>query len=234
MIDLETQRKIVAHTKKFWEEHVKTPEFIKLASGKEIGHRIADYVDDKTVELLRTDPDIKVRNQVDVHGEPVKRSMGDLWIYSNGMHNPVNIKSGVNVNGNPNVVSIAKLIDKLISHQIDSYYLLIIKSPLVEGSMVGTTPQVFLIDLLDYLDFINFDAGPGQTMLKEKVLYAELVKGTSPPQLDLFEKVKKCMDIMEDGYERLLKNREAKLAKYRNNHTAFEVADIKQDKLSFG
>jgi hypothetical protein len=234
MLDIKIRDKIVAHTKRFWEEHVTTKQFTDLASGKEIGHRIADYVDDQTVSYLKVDSGVTVTNEVDVLGQTIKRSMGDLWIFGNGIYNPINIKSGITTNGNPNVVSLAKLIDRLFKHQIDSYYLLIVKTPLVDGSIVGTTPKVFLIDLLDYLDFVNFDAGPGQVMLKEKELYAELLAGTPPVVLSTEQKVQKCMAIMEDGYRRLIINRERQLAKYRDNLGLFSAADIDQEGLRFG
>jgi hypothetical protein len=234
MIDRQTAEKITSHTKHFWEEHVTTKQFIELASGKEIGHRIADYVDDQTVSYLKVDPDVTVKHETNILGETIKRSMGDLWVLSNDMYNPVNIKAGITTTGNPNVVSLAKLIDRLFKHQIDSYYLLIVKTPLVEGSIVGTTPKVFLIDLLDYLDFVNFDAGPGQVMLKERELYRALTEGVTPPQLDLLQKVQRCMAIMEDGYRRLQQNRELQLQKYRLNLQAFALQSIEQSGLSFG
>jgi hypothetical protein len=234
MLDLDTRTKIVTHTKRFWQDNVKTQEFIDLARGKEIGHRIADYVDDQTVSYLKRDSGVPVLSEVSLLGETVKRSMGDLWVECGGMHNPINIKSGITMNGNPNVVSLAKLIDKLFKHQIDSYYLLIVKTPLVEGVITGTTPKVYLIDLLDYLDFVNFDAGPGQVMLKERELYIELLKNVAPAELSLLEKVQKCMAIMEDGYERLRVNRERQLDKYRTNLLAFAVDEIVQEGLNFG
>jgi len=234
MLDIKTREKIVTHTKNFWEEHVKTKQFTDLASGKEIGHRIADYVDDQTVSYLKIDSDVTVKNEINLRGTTIKRSMGDLWIFANNMYNPVNIKSGITTNGNPNVVSLAKLIDRLFKHQIDSYYLLIVKTPLVDGLITGTTPKVFLIDLLDYLDYVNFDAGPGQVMLKEKDLYAELLKEKQPIELTLLQKVQKCMAIMENGYERLIINREQQLNKYRVNLNTFSVKIIVQDGLNFG
>lgn len=229
-----TRQKIVSHTKKFWGEHVATKQFTDLAAGKEIGHRIADYVDDQTVAYLKVDPEITVGHEMNIAGSVAKRSMGDLWVLSDDVYNPINIKAGITVNGNPNVVSLAKLIDRLFKHQIDSYYLLIIKTPLVDGSIIGTVPKVFLIDLLDYLDFINFDAGPGQVMLKERELYAELESGNTPPVLSVEEKVRKCMEIMEDGYARLQRNRERQLDKYRTNLQAFSAEEINQGELHFG
>lgn len=234
MIDLLTRDEIISKTKAFWDGHVQTKQFAGLAIGKEIGHRIADYVDDQTVAYLKIDAEITVKNEIDIKGNDIKRSMGDLWILDNGMYNPVNIKSGITTNGNPNVVSLAKLIDRLFKHQIDSYYLLIVKTPLVDGSIIGTKPKVYLIDLLDYLDYTSFDAGPGQVMLKEKELYSFLAKGETPPELSIEQKVQKCMVIMEDGYRRLQVNREAQIYKYRINLTKFSVGTIDQTGLNFG
>ena len=54
--------------------------------------------------------------------------MGDLWLGSSGMYNPINVKAGVyGVGGQPNLVSLAKLTDGLLDHVIDSYYLLFVK-----------------------------------------------------------------------------------------------------------
>jgi hypothetical protein len=234
MIDLTTYNSIIKSTKGFWDAHVKTVQFTDLAKGKEIGHRIADYVDDQTTSQLKVDPSVNVKHETDSKGVVVKRSMGDIWVKANGFYNPVNVKAGITTNGNPNVVSLTKLIDRLFKHQIDSYYLLIVKTPLVDGSIVGTTPKVFLIDLLDYLDYINFDAGPGQIMLKEKELYEILDASTIPVPLTLQEKVEKLMAIMEDGYVRLQKNRETQLANYKVNLVSFAVLPIDQGDLYFG
>ena len=48
MIDEDTQERLLEATRLFWSHHVMTDEFQGLASGKEIGHRIADYVEEHT------------------------------------------------------------------------------------------------------------------------------------------------------------------------------------------
>ena len=48
--------------------------------------------------------------------------MGDIWIKADGIYNPVNIKAGIVTAGMPNIVSLAKLLTRLLKHQIDSYY----------------------------------------------------------------------------------------------------------------
>lgn len=36
----------------YWQSEVKKPQIIEIAQGKEIGHKLADLVDEKTVALL--------------------------------------------------------------------------------------------------------------------------------------------------------------------------------------
>src|SRR5579862_2487962 len=52
MLDIQTQQTILSLTTTFWTQEIATPEFTAIASGKEIGHRIADLVDEKTTALL--------------------------------------------------------------------------------------------------------------------------------------------------------------------------------------
>ena len=87
-----TREKIVEMTDRYWEKHVQEPTFVTLVAGKEPGHRMADYVDDKTVSLLKIAFD--TRYEADTRGGVRRRSMGDVWIHSNGIYNPVNVKAG--------------------------------------------------------------------------------------------------------------------------------------------
>ena len=80
-------------TDEHWKAHVEDTGFAELIKGKEPGHRMADYVDDRTTALLQVNFD--TRYEATRNGEPKKRSMGDVWAFSNGIFNPVNIKSGL-------------------------------------------------------------------------------------------------------------------------------------------
>ena len=71
---------------------LRTNGFADLISGKEPGHRMADYVDDRTTSLLKVNLD--TRYEGDRKGSPKKRSMGDIWVHSQGIFNPINVKSG--------------------------------------------------------------------------------------------------------------------------------------------
>ena len=202
MIDANTQARLLEATRRFWSEHVKPNEFQVLASGKEIGHRIADYVEEHTVALI--DAEFPSGHQLKPDGQRMARGMGDVWIKSNGIFNPINIKSGeLGKKGQPNMVSLKKLLRGILKRQVDSYYLLIVKfDPAAEEADVN------LVDLLDYLDFTHFDSGPGQIMLREAHFYSELDANYQPHLLPLNEKANLLLAKLEEGDERLYRNRE--------------------------
>ncbi len=219
MLGNATREKIVEMTDRYWEKHVQEPTFVTLVAGKEPGHRMADYVDDKTVSLLKIAFD--TRYEADTRGGVRRRSMGDVWIHSNGIYNPVNVKAGEQMkNGQPNLVSMQKLLDYIFKHWIDSYYLLIVKfrldSPIEH--------KAYLIDLLDWLDFVAFDAGPGQIMLREGDFYEAYESGTKPPKLTLPAKVEKLFTRFEEGIQSLFNNRKKRLARQRGLFDAFNAA----------
>jgi len=201
---------ICATTQEFWDLEVKAPEFIALAAGKEIGHRIADKVDDQTTNLLRGIYPVFFEHGI--KGQRA-RSMGDFWLLSEGIYHPVNVKAGqANSSGQPNIVSMRKLLRVLLTRQIDSYYLLIIKFQI--GADVRAT--VYLVDILDYIDCVTFDSGPGQMMLKEKQFYDEVKKGLRLPTLSIYQKCELLVTKLEDGEVRLIKNRAKTLEEIRS------------------
>lgn len=221
MISKKDLDSIESLTRAFWEARVATEEFHNLFRGKEIGHRIADYVDENTTAMLEKSFD--VLHEVDAKGKKRSRSMGDVWVKSNGIYNPVNVKAGeADMNGQPNMVSLTKLIEAILHGEVDSYYLLIVKMDRVEKTTKAgmatkalITPHVYLVDMLDYLNFITFDSGPGQAMLKERQFYEAYKTGKTPEQLSLAEKLVKMIDLYEDGNRRLYENREKKLDRIR-------------------
>ena len=185
MLESDDISKILEITKNFWTEHVNQKAFQDIASGKEIGHRIADYVDEKTTELLSTK--FNTGQQINAKGKIRTRSMGDVWIFSNNMYNPVNVKAGLwdeDSGGQPNLVSLKRVLTYMLSDVIDSYYLLIVKMNITTDSDHRKTkiePRVYLVDMLDYLDFVTFNSGPGQLMLKEKQFNEFMKLGRNAP-----------------------------------------------------
>jgi hypothetical protein len=238
---------ILRATQEYWAEAVSIGTFRAIASGKEIGHRIADYVDEKTTELLEAR--FPAKHELDASGRPRPRSMGDVWLLDNGIYNPVNVKAGeAGKSGQPNMVSLTKLIDALLKEHIDSYYLLIVKMR-IQGTAAADelpgvavdpgliVPNVYFVDMLDYLNFITFDAGPGQAMLRERQFYQFCDAGLTPPNLGIADKVSRLVDLLEDGDRRLIENRRRKMERLRRDvdrYVSKGTHKVRQEGLSLG
>jgi hypothetical protein len=220
MIDDAMRTQIIRITDEYWTKHVREATFVDLVRGKEPGHRMADHVDDKTASLLKVAFD--TRYEADARGRLKARSMGDVWIRSSDMYNPVNVKAGEQgKKGQPNLVSMQKLLDYIFKRWIDSYYLLIVKFRLDQPIQ----HNVYLIDLLDWLDFVAFDAGPGQIMLRENDFYSAYESGNQPPACTIAAKVEKLFARFEEAIRNLLNNREKRLQRQRSLFKSFSMAD---------
>ena len=192
------------------------PDFIAIAQGKEIGHKLADMVDEKTTALLTLNH-ITV-SQCNSRGDKRSRSMGDVWLLENGIYHAVNVKTGVvGREGQPNLVSMKKLLTAIFHRQIDSYYLLMVKVEIRPGRLI---PRVYFCDLLDWLDYATFDSGPGQIMLKAGSFFAQYADKTEQDP-DIKGKLAKLMALYEDGERRLHTNRARDLTRYRDAVDAF-------------
>ena len=203
-------RAIARQARAFWDAQVSNKGFLEITRGKEIGHRIADYVDDHTTALLKVKFD--TRYEADGKGESRKRSMGDVWLHGGGVLNPVNVKAGLqDMNGQPNLVSMQKLLDYILHRWIDSYYLLIVKFSL--GDPVQH--KIALVDMLDWLDFIVYDAGPGQIMLRERDFFLAWDSGNKPRVRTMVEKVELLFGRFEAGVDSLICNRKELLRRQR-------------------
>lgn len=218
MITKQFAEEIRLKTQAYWEAEVGRPEFIEIAKGKEIGHRIADLVDDKTTALLTLTYPYATKQQHDKHHRIVKRSMGDIWLKCNEIYHPINVKTGVSGKGGaPNMVSLKKVLRALLLFQIDSYYLLMVK--LVLGKPIRCT--VYLVDMLDYLNYVSFDSGPGQIMLKADAFFEAMERGVCPHELTIQQKVQTLFKLLEDSVHRLVKNRQHALAEYQQRVTRY-------------
>ena len=185
---------------------------------------MADYVDDRTSALLKISFD--TRHEGTVSGTLRKRSMGDIWIASEGVFNPINIKSGLqDMAGQPNLVSMQKLLDYLFRRWIDSYHLLIIKFSLTPE----ISHRVFFVDLLDWLDFVIYDAGPGQIMLREHEFYEAYAAGRQPPPKTISQKVDYLFAMFEQQLNVLFENRKRRLERQRKLLDTFHSTDFAID-----
>lgn len=219
MIDPAVGREIADATQAYWNEQVDSDAFTALATGKEIGHRIADLVDDQTTALIAASYETKF--EVDSSGRRKPRSMGDIWLKSGGIYNPINVKAGeIGKNGQPNMVSLKKLLMALLTRQIDSYYLLIVKMRL----SIPRAAQVYFVDILKHLQFTTFDSGPGQIMLREREFYAAMDRGPTPSATTMREEIANLLAMLEDADLRLIRNRKRKLAAIRAKLTDYDGA----------
>ena len=216
MLSTKTLSSIGSDTTTYWKAEVKKPEILGIAKGKEIGHKLADLVDEKTTALLTVK--YLTKYQRDAKGGKRSRSMGDVWLHDNGIYHPVNVKTGiVGAEGQPNLVSLKKVLAAVMARHIDSYYLLIVKMDVLPKEI---RPSIYLIDMLDWLDYVTFDSGPGQMMLKAVKFFQEY----DPKKVkaaDIKGKVQRLMELYEDGERRLKENRERGRAVYRDQFREF-------------
>jgi len=230
-IDEVTCEQIVRRTKAMWAEKAAKDEvFLGLTRGKERGHRMADFVDERTTALLEAH--FVTRFQSGKGGTARARSMGDVWLKSGGIFNPVNVKTGVSgANGQPNLVSLKKLLRALLNDQIDSYYLLFVKFDL--GPPVR--PKVFLVDLLGHLEFATYDDGPGQMMLLEEKFFSAMEGGACATSTPIVEKIDRLFALLKDGNRRLIQNRKTTIEQFEKMIAAYKAQSAhKLNQLGLG
>jgi hypothetical protein len=200
------QERLVSIVQRDWDLEVETEAFRAICSGKERGHRIADHAEERTLEFMELER-FPVAYEHAVGGARRPRSMGDVWLRSGpaDVFNPINVKAGMSgVGGQPNMVSLAKLTDGLLKHHIDSYWLLLIR---IRESEAVLSASVKLVNIFDYLEFMHFDSGPGQIMLKSDSFYEYLEDGGGPLILSLEQVALRLLEIRRDGDLRLITNR---------------------------
>ena len=222
MLTPKTINKIRAQTLRYWQRELRKPEIVNLARGKEIGHKLADLVDEKTTALLTCEH--LVAHEHSRKGNVRVRGMGDLWLQENGIYHAVNVKTGVaGAETMPNLVSLKKILTAVMARQIDSYCLLIVKVSIDDKKGV-ITPSVYFFDMLEWLDYVTFDAGPGQMMLQASKFYAEY-ESASPARASIKQKLEKLMALYEDGHRRLMENRRRTLNEFRQKFKSFMAED---------
>ena len=155
--------------------------------------------------------------------------MGDIWVHCRDIFNPINVKSGLQgMNGQPNVVSMRKLLAYLFQHLIDCYYLLIIKCDVSQG----ITHKAYFFNLLDWLEFISYDAGPGQIMLREQNFYEAFDSGYMPQERSIQEKTSLLFKMFEEQVQVLISNRESMIRAQREEFEVFMQTTFVVDQSS--
>jgi hypothetical protein len=84
---------------------------------------------------------------------------------------------------------------------------------------------------------MNYDAGPGQIMINEPKLYPFLIGGYKLTPKTIIEKIKECMAIMIDGFNRHIKKKEKQISNFKKNFGKYVSVDniiIDQTSMTFG
>lgn len=221
MISPEDQERLVEVVQRDWELEVKTPRFLAICAGKERGHRIADFAEERTLDFIEAEH-FDVAYEHGVAGGRRARSMGDVWLRSGDppLFNPINVKAGIaGVGGQPNMVSLAKLTEAILAHRIDSYWLLLLR---LEEAEQEFTPTLTLVNIFDYLEYMHFDSGPGQIMLRSDAFYNHVHGEGGPEPLSLRQVVEALLELRRDGDRRLIANRARKLEQLEDAATRFD------------
>jgi hypothetical protein len=136
---------------------------------KEPGHSYGEKVEEILAEKL-CQKDSRFSMPVKIKGKGKQtRQMGDL-IWEN--NNLINIKLGYEKgDGQPNMVSFNRLLKKFVTNEIDSYYILMIDvSGKIKNNLIT---NFYFFNLYDYLDYVHYNYGTGQVMLKEKQFFSD-------------------------------------------------------------
>jgi hypothetical protein len=220
MITTADQTRLLTTLQRDWDSEVQSKRFREICAGKERGHRIADYAEERTVAFITRDGfpvAFEYANRL-----PRARSMGDIWFKSGSpsAYNPINVKAGIaGVGGQPNMVSLEKLSQAILNHVIDSYWLLLLRFTISDS---GILAGIKLVNILDYLDFMHFDAGPGQIMLRSDRFYAYLEQGGTAQALSLAETAERLLALRRDGDKRLTLNRDKRRIALEAKAEAFD------------
>jgi len=139
---------------------------------KEPGHIYGESIEELLAKNL-TEKDCKFLAPIkEKDSGKQTRKMEDLLYVKSSIKYLINIKLGYEKGGGqPNMVSFNRLIKSYHSNEIDSYYILIID---VNGKTKDNlVTKEYIFNLFDYLDYVNYNYGTGQIMLKEKQFFAD-------------------------------------------------------------
>lgn len=139
---------------------------------KEPGHTYGEAVEELLVKrLVKEDSQFLAPIKKKGSGKQT-RKMEDLLYVKSLIKYLINIKLGYEKgDGQPNMVSFNRLVKSYHSNEIDSYYILIVN--VFGKTKDNLVTKEYIFNLFDYLDYVNYNYGTGQIMLKEKQFFAD-------------------------------------------------------------
>ena len=126
------------------------------------------------------------------------RSLADVYLDDNLINvkfgSPKMQKSGKPKYGQPNMCAMKRIMKNFYKNStIDSYY--IIKVNLNAGKY-----SIHVFDMLDYIDYLTWNSGTGQIMLKENEFYKDV--DSFVPNFTSEEKKRKIKELYDFGCEK--------------------------------
>jgi len=175
---------------------------------KEVGHSFGEkYEEEMANRLIEIDDRFALPVKVPGKGKQT-RKMEDLTF----KRHFVNIKFGHDKKGNPNMSTINRLIDRLMSDEyrekkergypkIDSYWII---------SVDSNNNHICFFNLYEHLGFTNLNMGPQQLMLKEKVFYEQFdqEKDYTLPEREILLKLVEMREIATEEHIQLRKKQD--------------------------
>jgi hypothetical protein len=151
---------------------------------------------------------------------PIKsREFGDLY-FRHTVREAINLKFGYQKDGHANLCALNRVVravtgrnpryPKTLHETFDSYWILSINLLDSDGNF-----EVHLFDLFQNTDLCSFDAGPGQLMIKENLLYKKGYQIINNGGADMNQLKSTLLSMLELGHKTKIEH----LQTIRNNAT---------------
>jgi hypothetical protein len=165
------EREIEVHVKSGMEEYM---NYLKEVESKsdELGHSHGPGVQKEVKKVLSKKYDIK--EVVNKNGTKPKRPFADNIL--KGFYN--NVKFTTTEEGNPNLGSMNRMIKHVLKQSNSEYYVTIVKYLANKKDC-----EVQFVNILQFIDCLTYDAGPGQIMITQKkfeIEYQNYINGKRP------------------------------------------------------
>jgi hypothetical protein len=134
----------------------------EINKSDELGHSHGPGVQKIVGKLLSEHFDIDYEK--DKHGKLKKRSFSDNIIQGY----PNNVKFTIGNSGSPNLVSMNRMIDHVFKFNNDTYYITI-----VHYDISTKVLKVKFINILQFVECLRYNSGPGQIMINQEKFYLE-------------------------------------------------------------
>ena len=195
MLSNNQQKFIIDKTRSFVKNYLLNTEIDY--NSKEIGHKHGEAIESHIVE-----------NFILLEGfrAPVNsREFGDLY-FNHRIKEALNIKFGYQKDGKPNLCALNRLIravtgrnpryPNILHETFDSYWILSVNLLDSDGSF-----EVHLLDVYQNIDLVAFDAGPGQLMINETMLYKNGYQIINNGGTDMNLLKSKLFKMLEKGHQ---------------------------------